>query len=85
MLALCKLEYMDTDLDANMLTGHKAQCLVCGKSLSDITANLTKWYGEDIITYTITPIDNVIPIPESIYDKILNDSWPYDQLETKLY
>jgi hypothetical protein len=85
MLALCKLEYVDRDLDTNMLTYRQAQCLISGKSLSDITANLTKWYGNDITTYTITPLENVIPIPESDYDKILNDSWTYDQLETKLY
>lgn len=85
MLALCKLEYMDTDLDTNMLTYRQAQCLICGKSLSDITTNLTKWYGKDIATYTITPIDNVVPIPLQVYDKMLNDSWSLDQLETKLY
>lgn len=85
MLALCKLEYIDTDLDTNMLTYRQAQCLISGKSLSDITTNLTKWYGEDIVTYTITPLENVVPIPASIHDKILNDSWTYDELETKMF
>lgn len=85
MLALCKLEYMDTDLDTGKLTYREAQCLICGKSLPDITANLTKWYGKDIVTYTITPLDDVIPIPASIYDKILNDSWPYSELEIKKF
>lgn len=85
MLALCKLEYLGDNLDTNMNSYYKAQCLISGKNLAEITNNLLHWYGEDLVTYTITPLEDLVPIPLQTYDKILNDSWSLDQLETKLY
>lgn len=85
MLALCKLEYTGENIETGMNSYYQAQCLINGKDLIDITNKLIQWYGEDIATYTITPIDDLTPIPLQVYDKMLNDSWPLDQLETKLY
>lgn len=85
MLALCKLEYTGEDIETGMNSYYDAQCLISGNDLSDITTKLVHWYGENIATYTITPIDDLVPIPLQIYDKMLNDLWTLDQLETKLY
>lgn len=85
MLALCKLEYTGDDIDTEANSYYCTQCLISGKDLIDITNKLIQWYGEDIATYTITPIDDLVPIPLQVYDKMLNDSWSLDQLETKLY
>lgn len=85
MLALCKLEYTGENIDTGANSYYHTQCLINGKNLTDITNKLIQWYGEDIATYTITPIDDLIPIPLQIYDKMLNDLWTLDQLETKLY
>ncbi len=86
MLALCKLEYVSTDIDTEKQTYRQGQCLISDESLSAITAKLAKWYGENgIVTYTITPIEDVVLIPDAVYEKILNDSWSFDELETKMY
>lgn len=85
MLALCKLEYTGENIDTGTNSYYHTQCLIYGKDLIDITNKLIKWYGEDIATYTITPIDDLVPIPLQVYDKMLNDLWTLDQLETKMY
>ena len=58
MLAQFEIEFYNPD-ETGFLT---TKGITYGKDLAEVSANIANWYGDEIISLTIQPLDNVIDV-----------------------